>query len=84
MVRIKDQSVQAAKEDAFRLLGWLACAKRPLKWHEIQGMNSINLDEQRVDFERQRFIKSPKDILAALVETRADGSIEFVHLTAKL
>ncbi|KAK8851009.1 zinc finger protein [Apiospora arundinis] len=84
MIRINEQALQVVKEDAFRLLGWLVCAKRPLKWHEIQGMNSINLDEQLVDFERQSFIKSPKDLLASLVEMREDGSLEFVHLTAKL
>ncbi|KAK8068838.1 hypothetical protein PG994_005454 [Apiospora phragmitis] len=84
VIRISEQALPAAKEDAFRLLGWLVCAKRPLKWHEIQGMNSINLEARRVDFERQSFIKSPKDLLESLVETRADGSLEFVHLTAKL
>ncbi|KAK6829654.1 hypothetical protein PG987_010238 [Apiospora arundinis] len=84
MIRIGEQASEPAEKDAFRLLGWLVCAKRPLKWHEIQGMNSINLDERRVNFERQHFIKSPKDLLASMVETRADGSIEFVHLTAKL
>ncbi|KAK8123091.1 hypothetical protein PG984_011761 [Apiospora sp. TS-2023a] len=82
--RISEQALPAAKEDAFRLLGWLVCAKRPLQWQEIQGMNSINLAARRVDFERQSFIKSPKDLLGSLVETRADGSLEFVHSTAKL
>lgn len=84
MVRIFEQSPQAAKKDTLRLLGWLVCAKRPLKWHEIQVMNSISLEERRISSERQSFIKSPKDLLASLVETRADGSLEFVHLTAKL
>lgn len=80
---MSEQSLPAAKEDAFRLLGWLVCAKRPLKWHEIQGMNSINLEARRIDFERQRLIKSPKDLLGSFVETRADGSLEFVHSTVK-
>ncbi|KAI4598576.1 hypothetical protein KJ359_002989 [Pestalotiopsis sp. 9143b] len=47
-------------------------------------MNAINPGEGRIASERQSFIKSPKDLLGSLVETRADGSLEFVHLTAKI
>ncbi|KAK7999487.1 hypothetical protein PG990_012087 [Apiospora arundinis] len=83
MARIKEDQ-EAVPEEVLRLLGWLVCAKRPLKWYEIQGMETINLEKRRVDYERQKFFKSPKDLLASLVETRADGSLEFVHLTAKL
>ncbi|KAI0157994.1 putative zinc finger protein [Hypoxylon sp. FL1284] len=83
MVRITEQTTQEAKDDIFRLLGWLVCAKRPLTWHEIQGMNSINLERRRLDLERQSFIKLPKELLASLVETRKDGSLEFFHSSAK-
>ncbi|KAF7532343.1 hypothetical protein G7054_g8019 [Neopestalotiopsis clavispora] len=83
MVRINEQAPNAAKGDISRLLSWLVCAKKSLKWHEIQVMNSINCEERCVQLERQSFIKSPKDMLASLVETRADGSLEFVHLSAK-
>lgn len=82
MFRINELAPDAAKKDIMRLLGWLVCAKRPLKWHEIQGMNSINLDERQVVFEHQRFIKSPKELLASLVELRPDGTLELVHSTA--
>lgn len=84
MVRINEEPLKEAREDASRLLGWLACAKRPLKWYEIQVMNSINREERRVALERQSFIKSPQDLLASLIETRADGSLEFVHMSVKL
>ncbi|KAJ2989302.1 hypothetical protein NUW58_g3537 [Xylaria curta] len=83
MVRMSEHAPQEAIEDTSKLLGWLVCAKRPLKWHEIQAMNSINLDEQRVTLESHSFIKSPKYLCASLVETRLDGTLEFVHLTAK-
>ncbi|KAI0192374.1 hypothetical protein EV127DRAFT_426763 [Xylaria flabelliformis] len=83
MHRMVEEVPETAKEDTFRLLGWLVCAKRPLKWREIQAMNSINLDEQCVMLEHQRFIKSPKDLCASLVEIRPDDTLEFVHLTAK-
>lgn len=71
-------------EDTLMLLGWLVCAKRPLKWHDIQGMKSISLQEQLVDFERYGFGKDITDICASLVETKSDGTIQFVHSTAKL
>ncbi|KAI1355972.1 putative zinc finger protein [Xylaria sp. FL0043] len=84
MTRMAEQVPQAAMEDTLRLLGWLVCAKRPLKWYEIQVMNSVNPEEQQVELEHQSFVKSPKDLCASLVETRSDGTVEFVHLTAKL
>ncbi len=71
-------------KDTLMLMGWLVCAKRPLKWREIQGMKSISMDEQTIAFESQRFGKPPEDICASLVETRSDGTIDFVHLTAKM
>jgi len=47
-------------------------------------MKAINLDEQRIDHEQQRFLVAPKDLCESLVEVRSDGSLELVHLTAKL
>lgn len=81
--RISQQTSPAAMEDTLMLLGWLVCAKRPLKWHDIQGMKSISLQEQLVDFERYGFGKDITDICASLVETKSDGTIQFVHSTAK-
>lgn len=77
----KDPSV---KEDAARLLGWLVCAQRPLKWHEIQGAISIDLEAQDVDFEERGLRVDSKDLCSSLVEKGIDGSVELVHLTAKL
>lgn len=84
MVRIDQQACSAAMEDILMLLGWLVSAKRSLKWHEIQGLKSINLDERSIAFERKSFVVSPKDLCDSLVEIRSDGTIELVHLTAKL
>ncbi|KAJ3579076.1 hypothetical protein NPX13_g1491 [Xylaria arbuscula] len=83
MERIAADAQGGAMEDVLRLLGWLVCAKRPLKWHEIQAMNSTMLEEQCISLERYSFIKSPKDLCASLVETQEDGTVEFVHLTVK-
>jgi hypothetical protein len=66
------------------LLGWLVCAKRPLKWHEIQGAKCINLDKQSIQWEFRQFRVAPKDLCGSLVEVRADQTVELVHLTAKL
>lgn len=84
MVRISEESLKTAYKDISRLLSWLVCAKRPLKWHEIQVMNSINREERHVALSHKSFIKSPKDLLSSLIETRIDGSLEFVHRSVKL
>ncbi|KAI1147252.1 putative zinc finger protein [Nemania diffusa] len=84
MARMAQEVPPAAMDDRLRLLCWLVCAKRPLKWHEIQGMNSVSLDGQCIAFERQGFIKSPKELCASLVEIQPDGRLEFVHPTAKV
>jgi hypothetical protein len=47
-------------------------------------MKAINLEEQIIDHEHQRFLVAPKDLCESLVEIRSDGSLELVHLTAKL
>lgn len=84
MERMEQQSSAVAMKDTLMLLGWLVCAKRPLKWREIQGLKSINLEDQLVDFGREGFVVAPKDLCGSLVEVRSDGTLEFVHLTTKL
>lgn len=59
------------------------CAKRAVKWHEIQAAKSINVDTQSVDLER-RFLDDSKDICGSLVEIHDNGTVELVHTTAKL
>ncbi|KAL2679252.1 hypothetical protein Neosp_010019 [[Neocosmospora] mangrovei] len=85
--RIMDRIVQQASpeemEDISSLLGWLVCAKRSLKWHEIQILKSINLDKRSVEFERNRFRVDAKDLFESLVEIQPDGTLEFAHTTAK-
>jgi hypothetical protein len=81
---MKQQNSTLRQQEVFNLFGWLVCAKRPLRWHEIQGMKAINLDEQNIDHEQQSFRVAPKDLCESLVEVRPDGGLELVHLTAKL
>lgn len=72
------------KEDAKRLLGWLVCARRPLKWREIQCAVSINLEDKDVDLAERQLRVDSKNLCGSLVEQRSDGSVEMVHLTARL
>ncbi|KAG8424858.1 hypothetical protein J3458_001616 [Metarhizium acridum] len=78
MHRIKMQESRAGLRDALMLLGWLVCAKRPLRWQEVQGLKSITRDKLSVEHERQRFVVAPKDLCESLVEVRADGTLELV------
>lgn len=65
------------------LLRWLSCAKRPLKWHEIQVMKSIDPESQAIEFDRRRFYVTAHDLCESLVECRQDGTVELVHSTAR-
>lgn len=73
------------REDAELLLGVLTCAKRPLKWTEIQGAVSIDPDNdtEPFNYEERRLCLGSKDLCGSLVEIKAGGGVEFVHITAK-
>ncbi|KAH8652695.1 hypothetical protein BGZ60DRAFT_533558 [Tricladium varicosporioides] len=83
MARIIEQASDAELQDTMLLLGWLVCAKRPLKWHEIQGAKAINLRNSSVEWDRRKLKVNPKDLCGSLVEIRDDETVDLVHLTAK-
>lgn len=66
------------------LLGWIAVAKRDLRWFEIQTMKSSDPEKRLVDFEQREFHVEPKDLCMSLVERRSDDVVEFAHATIKL
>lgn len=68
---------------AKKLLSWMLCAKRTLRWHEVQGAMCLDLDESSFDSER-RLAKDLKHFCGSLVDVRHGGTIAFVHLTARL
>ncbi|KAH8586238.1 hypothetical protein B0O99DRAFT_644911 [Bisporella sp. PMI_857] len=69
--------------DQVRLvLGWIVCAKRPLRWREIQGALSINLDQQHIDYDK-KLLASPKELFGSLVELDSDGTVQLIHATAR-
>ena len=82
--RILYEAEPAESVAAKRLLGWLACAIRPLRWHEVQGATSYDVEDHTFDFEEGKFRKDPKRLCGSLVDMYADTEIRLVHLTAKL
>jgi hypothetical protein len=68
---------------SLKLLTWMVCAKRPMKWHEIQCAVSIDIDNQNVDWERRKFSVDSKELCGSLAEVYADGTVNLVHHTAK-
>jgi len=82
--RIFGNENEAEREQAQKLLGWLVCARRPLKWNEIQGAMSIDVEGQTVDFEDGQLVLDVQELCGSLVERLSGDRIELVHSTAKL
>ncbi|KAI9685458.1 MAG: hypothetical protein M1822_004589 [Bathelium mastoideum] len=78
-----DNSAEKRNGHVRRLLGWVVCAKRPMKWQEIQGAISIDLENEEISWDKRKFRENPKELCGSLVEVRDDGSIELVHSTAR-
>jgi hypothetical protein len=83
MQTIVNKPVTAQRDEALLLLGWLVCAKRSLRMHEVQTLRSVDFDKRAVEFERRQFRVHIKDLCESLVDVREDGSIELVHMTAR-
>ncbi|RDW70893.1 uncharacterized protein DSM5745_08404 [Aspergillus mulundensis] len=79
---LKDQDESRAKY-ARKVLGWLVCGKRSLKWHEIQGAISTDIDTRTIDFENRKLSVDSKQLFGSLVEIQDGGEVELVHTTAK-
>ena len=71
------------RQHCSELFTWLVFAKRPLKWREIQAAKSIDVDRQTVDFSERQLMDTAKEICGAFVEEHPDGTVDFIHLTAK-
>ncbi|KAL6886288.1 hypothetical protein HDV57DRAFT_383350 [Trichoderma longibrachiatum] len=74
---------QAHWNMAKRLLGWLVCAKRPLKWHEMQSILSYDPDQQKVDFDNKMLRQDASKYLGSLVHVLEGGHMRIVHSTAR-
>lgn len=60
----------------------IACSKRPLKWHEIQGALSIDTEEHTV-LDARRLCTDVREICGSLVEVLPGERVQLVHGTAK-
>lgn len=69
---------------AQKILGWMVCAKRPLKWHEIQGAVSMDLEERTIDFDERKLRVHIQDLCGSLVLILPGDRVELVHSTAKM
>ncbi|KAF6218628.1 hypothetical protein HO133_005979 [Letharia lupina] len=61
----------------------LVMATRPLTIHEVQGAFSICLENGSIDFENRRSVAPLDELLGPIVEVHLDGSINFIHPTAR-
>jgi hypothetical protein len=74
-----DSKVALAK----KVLGWMTCARRPLKWHEIQGALSTNTTDRTVDFVQHRSRVHIREICGSLISNLSGDRLELVHVSAK-
>lgn len=73
---------QRRRDSVRMLLGWLACARRPLKWYEVQGAVAVDIEEGEFSA-RHKFREDCKDLCASLVEISSDQTVTLVHATTK-
>ncbi|KAK5072445.1 hypothetical protein LTS08_008069 [Lithohypha guttulata] len=66
----------------WKLLSWIACAARPLKWHELQGAISIDFEKEEVNFNLYQSHRHIHELCGALVSVVGDR-VSLVHSTAK-
>ncbi|KAM0522524.1 hypothetical protein ACHAPE_002115 [Trichoderma viride] len=66
------------------LLGWLVCAKRQLRWNEMQAILSYGPEEQKVDFDNKMLRQAAEKYLGSLVYILDGGHIRIIHSTARL
>ena len=84
MSRIKRDANDAEWKIVQKLLGWMVCARRPLKWHEIQGAVSMNPTSRVINFDDDRLRVHIRDLCGSLVQVLPGDRVELVHSTAKL
>ncbi|KAI0444886.1 WD40 repeat-like protein [Xylaria telfairii] len=89
-IRIFEMSSMAEREDAKKILGWVICAKRLLRWREIQSLFCIDPVKGNVDYEERRLRVTCKELCGSLVDvhhaankTSPEDIIKIVHETAR-
>ncbi|KAJ4313266.1 hypothetical protein N0V84_009494 [Fusarium piperis] len=70
-------------EEKLTFIGWLVCAKRPLKWHEMQAILSFEAQEATVDFDNLMLRDNVRRYLGSLVHVLDGDHIRLIHTTAR-
>ncbi|KAI6553144.1 hypothetical protein MCOR04_010777 [Pyricularia oryzae] len=83
LLRIIGTGTANQQDASKKLLSWIAVARRPLRWYEIQASYSINLDDETINTEEGRLRGTAKDHCASFVDVRADQTVSFVHGTVR-
>jgi hypothetical protein len=81
--RIYNNPNPAQRRTVQKLIGWITFAKRPLKWQEIQGATSIDVEQGLVNFEGRQLPDHIRDICGSLVEIIPGNRVQLVHATAR-
>jgi hypothetical protein len=81
--RIKENSSEEEWKIAHKILGWMVCATRPLKWYEVQAAVSTDVEEQTVDFDERMLRVHIRDLCGSLVQIAAGDRVGLVHHTAR-
>ena len=80
---------QKQKEIASKIIGWVTCAKRPLKWREIEASLSIDHTNSTLAYKRGElrdckwFCGSLVDLQSGETEHVSEAIITLVHETAR-
>ncbi|KAH8668496.1 hypothetical protein BX600DRAFT_257795 [Xylariales sp. PMI_506] len=69
-------------EKAIAIFGWLICAGRTLRWHEIQAIICMVLEEQDVDYANKKLIVDVQELCGSLVHVQPGNKVELIHHTA--
>jgi len=69
--------------EALEIMGWVVCAKRPLTYHELQGILSYDPDERSMNMNLDMLRNQVEDMLGSLVHVYPGRGIDLIHETAK-
>jgi hypothetical protein len=90
-VRVFEHVSKAELEDATKILGWVICGRRHMRWREIQAFFCIDPLMCDVDYDGKRLRVTCKDLCRSFVDIHQAGAkvghpedlIKIVHSTAQ-
>jgi hypothetical protein len=80
---IKSRANGVKWRKAVQLLGWMACARRPMRWHEIQAAASIDPGEESLQYDLRKFRDQAQELCGALILELPGQRLTLVHTTAR-